>query len=433
MGRPDKIGQLLAGSYIDPDSKKQVRVETKSLIILPTLKGAEYQAVKDLGFGRRLAVVSDVTTHEVLARRVEGSLAALYDVTSIVLPRNPHPDGETVEKIRLATAKCDAVIAVGSGTINDLCKYSSAQDKKPYAVFATAPSMNGYTSVNAAITVHGHKMSLAAQAPVGAFFDLGVLAAAPARMIRSGLGDSLCRTTAQADWLLSHLLFGHAYRQLPYELLADDEGPLFAQAADLMKGDLKTMELLVRTLVLSGFGTAIIGTSQPASQGEHLISHYIDMFCDKKRPTVFHGEQVGVTTLSMARLQHAVLGSTPVITPDTATETDFKQRYGEELGASCWTEFKAKFISKDKAAQLNDILKKQWDAIREKISKILLPAAHLADVLSASGADLVPEQIALPRLFYESALLNCRDIRGRYTFLDLAASSGQLRALTKTI
>ena len=107
------------------------------------------------------------------------------DVTSIVLPKSPYPDGETVEKIRLATAKCDAVIAVGSGTINDLCKYGSAQDKKPYAVFATAPSMNGYTSVNAAITVHGHKMSLAAQAPMGAFFDLAVLAAAPARWGRA--------------------------------------------------------------------------------------------------------------------------------------------------------------------------------------------------------------------------------------------------------
>ena len=433
MGRSDKIGQLLAGSYIDPDSKKPVKVETKSLIILPTLKGAECQAVKDLGFGHSLAVVSDVTTHEVLGRRVEHSLAAHYEVASIVLPQNPYPDGETVEKIRLATARCDAVIAVGSGTINDVCKYGSALDKKPYAAFATAPSMNGYTSVNAAITVHGHKMSLPAQAPVGTFFDLGVLAAAPARMIRSGLGDSLCRTTAQADWLLSHLLFGQAYRQLPYELLADDEGPLFAQAADLMKGDLKTMELLVRTLVLSGFGTAIIGTSQPASQGEHLISHYIDMFCDKKRPTVFHGEQVGVTTLSMARLQHAVLGSIPVITPDTATETEFRKRYGEELGASCWVEFKAKFISKDKAGQLNDVLKKQWGAIREKVSKILLPASQLAEVLTAAGADLAPEQIALPRSFYESALLCCRDIRGRYTFLDLAANSGQLTGLARTI
>ena len=51
-----------------------------------------------------------------------------------------------------ATAGADAVIAIGSGTINDLCKYASAADRKPYAVFATAPSMNGYTSLNAAIT-----------------------------------------------------------------------------------------------------------------------------------------------------------------------------------------------------------------------------------------------------------------------------------------
>ena len=141
---------------------------------------------------------------------------------------------------------------------------------------------------------------------------------------------------------------------------------------------------------------------------------------------------MGVTTLSMARLQHAVLGS-PGRNTRHRHRNGFQGTLWRELGASCWAEFKAKFISKDKAAQLNDILKKQWDAIREKISKILLPAAHLADVLTASGADLAPEQIALPRLFYESALLNCRDIRGRYTFLDLAASSGQLRALTKTI
>ena len=99
-----------------------------------------------------------------------------------------------------------SLIAVGSGTINDLCKYAAHLDRKPYAVFGTAPSMNGYTSANAAITVNGLKKSLAATMPAGVFLDLAVLAAAPPRMIRSGLGDSLCRPTAQADWLLSHRL-----------------------------------------------------------------------------------------------------------------------------------------------------------------------------------------------------------------------------------
>ena len=125
-----------------------------------------------LGFGRRLAVVSDATTHAILGERIERAADGAFDVNSIVLPGMPHPDDETVGVLRRATARADALIAVGSGTLNDLCKYASALDGKPYAVFGTAPSMNGYTSLNAAITEHGHKKSLPAQAPLGAFFDL---------------------------------------------------------------------------------------------------------------------------------------------------------------------------------------------------------------------------------------------------------------------
>src|SRR5690606_22810533 len=143
--------------------------------------------------------------------------------------------------------------------------------------------------------------------------DLAVLSAAPERLIRAGLGDSLCRTTSQADWLLAHLLFDKPYRRLPYALLKDDEGPLFAQSAALVRGDGEAMRRLVRTLNLSGFGTAIVGNSEPASQGEHLISHYIDMFAPASRRLIFHGEQIAVTTLSMARLQHAMLRGKPLV------------------------------------------------------------------------------------------------------------------------
>jgi glycerol-1-phosphate dehydrogenase [NAD(P)+] len=100
----------------------------------------------------------------------------------------------------LATAKCDAVIAVGSGTINDVCKYGGARPNP--AVFAP-PLMNGYTSVNAAITVHGHKMSLAAQAPVGAFFA-SVSWLRPRPHDPPGLRQPL--PTTGADWLLSTLV-----------------------------------------------------------------------------------------------------------------------------------------------------------------------------------------------------------------------------------
>ncbi|MHB1111391.1 MAG: iron-containing alcohol dehydrogenase, partial [Devosia sp.] len=345
----------------------------------------------------------------------------------------PHPDDATVERLRSTSAHADALIAVGSGTINDLAKYASALDGKPYAVFATAPSMNGFTSLTASITAHGHKKTLPALAPVGAFFDLEVLAAAPTRLIRAGLGDSLCRTTAQADWLLSHLLFDTPYRQLPFTLLQDDEPALLDHAAELIAGDLEIMKLLTRTLVLSGFGTAIVGSSAPASQAEHLVSHFIDMLCDAGRPTVLHGEQVGVTTLSIARLQQLMLDKTPLFHPDTETEAGFGSLYGNELAASAWPEFAEKRLDGATADQLNQRMVSEWSGIRDRIAAILLPADHLASVSRAAGAPMTPEDVHLTRGFYEHALLHSREIRNRFTVLDLAATTGRLAPLLATL
>ena len=428
----DNISQLLDGTFESPDGGT-AGVATRALVIAPSLKGMELDLVRNLDMGRHVAIVSDETTHAVLGERVESALRGSFRTTSIVFPSGPHPDDVTVARLRESTALVDAFIAIGSGTINDLCKFVSATERKPYAVFGTAPSMNGYTSLNAAITENGHKKSLPAQAPAGAFFDLAILSAAPARMIRSGLGDSLCRATAQADWLLAHLLFDQPYRQLPYALLADDEAPLFEEADALMTGDIQAMERLVRTLVLAGFGTAICGTSEPASQGEHLISHYIDMLGDPKRLMVFHGEQVGVTTLSMARLQECMLDGTPIVEPDSDNENDFIERYGKTLGHSCWKDFVHKRLDADAADCLNQRLADRWDRMRERIASVMHAASYLLGVLKKTGAPTSPEDIYVPRSFYETAILRSRDIRKRYTFLDLAANSGRLAKLVRTL
>ena len=427
------IQVLLAGSYVDSQTGAMVGVKTRSLVIENSLAGMEGELIKALGMGRHLAVVSDAQTHAALGRRVERSLSGTYTITSVILPGHPHPDDRTVEAVRTATAAADGIIAVGSGTINDLCKYAASVDNKPYAVFATAPSMNGYTSANAAITVRGHKMSLAARVPAGAFFDLKVLAGAPARLIRAGLGDSLCRCTAQADWLLSHLLFGTDYRLLPFDLLAKDEAPLFDNAAALVSGDLEIMRNLVRTLVLAGFGTAIIGHSQPASQGEHLISHYLDMFESPSRPLVFHGEQVGVTTLSMARLQQKLMEREPVVHAETISEDDFIKRYGMKLGASCWAQFEIKRLTPERVNALNETIRGQWTSICAKLDAVMLAPQYLESVLKAAGAPTTPEEIHLPRPVYDLALFHARDIRNRFTHLDLAMATGELRGLVPSL
>lgn len=429
VAEADPLEALLEGRYRDPETGSAVGVKTRALVIEDSLAGSEAELVARLAFGKTLAVLADPSTHAALGARVERALGGRFTVQSIKLPANPEPDAATVERVRAASAGADALIAVGSGTINDLAKYASALDGKPYAVFATAPSMNGFTSLTASITVDGHKKTLPAQAPAGAFFDLTVLAAAPARLIRSGLGDSICRATAQWDWLLSHLLLGTSYRELPFALLAADEPDLIARAADLLGGDLAVMRRLVRTLVLSGFGTAIVGSSAPASQAEHLVSHYLDMMGPTDRPPVFHGEQIAVTTLSIARLQESMLEAPPILQADRLTEADFITRYGEHLGHSTWAEFAEKRLTVERADELNHEIATNWQKFVAHAHKIALPSARIHATLTAAGAPTTPEAIHLDRNFYDRALTHARDIRNRYTVLDLAAASGRLDGL----
>jgi glycerol-1-phosphate dehydrogenase [NAD(P)+] len=421
----DTLARFLAGEFRDPDDGKPLVAPIRTVMIEESLAGREAELVAGLDLGPRLAVVSDQTTHAVLGRRVEQALGRIAGISSIVLPEHPRPDLETVNRLREASAGASALIAVGSGTITDLCKYASAQAGQPFAVFATAPSMNGYTSVNAAITMLGHKRSLAAQAAAAVFCDLEILAAAPVRLIRAGLGDCLCRSTAQADWLLAHLLLGRPYRAAPFALLAGDEGPLLSASAELVTGDRDAIRRLVKTLVLSGFGMTLCGGSDPASQGEHLISHYVDMLGDPAWPKPFHGEQIGVTTLTVARLQAQILaGPAPHIEPSRLDEAALTRHFGAELGHSCWQEFRKKRVDPGAAIQLNRRIQERWEEIRRPIAAIHKPPEELRAVLERAGAPTSPEALGWPLEFYRTAVRHARLIRNRYTFLDLVADSG---------
>ncbi|MHB1111337.1 MAG: iron-containing alcohol dehydrogenase, partial [Devosia sp.] len=126
----DPLPRLLAGTYPDPDTGDLLGVSTRSLVISDSLAGDEGDLVVALGLGRRLAVISDPTTHMVLGERVEKALNGRFSIDSLVLHANPHPDDATVERLRSTSAHADALIAVGSGTINDLAKYASALDGK---------------------------------------------------------------------------------------------------------------------------------------------------------------------------------------------------------------------------------------------------------------------------------------------------------------
>jgi len=418
----DLLAQLLAGAFPDPETGELLGAPSRAVVIADSLDGSEAELVGSLGLGRHLAVVSDPATSEALGRRVERALAARFGIQRIVLDRSPHADAATLARLVAALdVRIDAVVAVGSGTINDLCKLAARDRGIPQLVFATAPSMNGYTSLSASITEGGLKRTVRAETPVAAFFDLGVLAAAPVRLIRAGLGDSVCRPTAQADWLLAHLLLDRPYREAPFALLAHDEPALLAQARALVAGDLAAMRSLVRTLVLSGFGMTISGGSHPASQGEHLLSHYIEMMRPPSLAPALHGEQIGVCALAMAELQDRILAHrAPVVRPTAIDRDDVIRRFGAERGAACWRELEPKWIGRELAEQLTARLAASWDAMRAQIARITLGHARMADALTAAGAPTSPGDLGWSQALLDDAIAHAREIRNRYTFLDFA-------------
>jgi glycerol-1-phosphate dehydrogenase [NAD(P)+] len=419
----EMLDSLLAGKLRDPDSGGTLVPPLRHIVLARGLGEAAASLVAPLAFGKSLSVVMDPDTREILGSKVAASLAAVYAVGEIVLPSNPHPDMDAVNAVVARIGSADALIAIGSGSINDITKYAAHLTGKPYAVFGTAPSMNGYTSVSAAITEGGLKKSLSAGLPKGVFLDLDVMAAAPQRLIASGFGDSLARSTAQTDWLMAHLLLGKPYRETPFMLLADDEEAMIAAAPALKTGDVAAIELLVRTLVMSGLGMTLCGGSYPASQGEHLIAHYLDMR-GESLPQAYHGEHISVTTLTMARLQERMLAlPTLQLAPTRDTEASMVEKFGEEVGRACWVAFRPKLFDRRATDEINRKLAKEWPDIRNRLRAVGRSEAQLKQALLAVGAPTTPEDVGLPLPFYREAVANARLIRDRFTMLDLAAMS----------
>ncbi|MGI9420175.1 MAG: iron-containing alcohol dehydrogenase [Geminicoccaceae bacterium] len=418
----DPIVELLSNEFRLHETGERFTSPIESLVIADSLDGWEGDLLLGINFPTSPAIVCDPTTYDVLARRIAG---AIPGATLTVLDK-PRADEATATALFDQTRHADALIAVGSGTLNDLAKYTSHQRRQPYAVFATAPSMNGFVTATASITQGGEKLSLPATPPRGAFFDLAILADAPDRLIRAGVGDSLCRSTAEIDWMVSHQLFGTDFLETPFAIQARDEANLLACIADLELRNPETISALVRLLVLGGLGMLITGNSQPGSQGEHLISHYIDML-HRPHSGSLHGEQVGLATRTMATLQHHLLTSDdpPVL---AATSTDLEslsQRFGR-WHASARAVMARKTLSKNRLNALNERLEACWPGLRAAFAAKALPIHQLQATFDIAGIADDPRDLGIAPSFYREAVLHARELRDRYTVLDLATDGGLL-------
>ncbi|WP_114391455.1 iron-containing alcohol dehydrogenase [Notoacmeibacter marinus] len=426
------IDDICAGTWISPlTGKRYPAAPYDKIVFAETLKGREADLVSSLGFEGPFAVVCDPATFKAMGERVAKALRGIGEVTEIVLD-HPHADMATVRDLQERLKPFPTAVAVGSGSINDLTKFATLQNGRRYCVFATAGSMNGYTSSTASITLDsGLKVSLPAQVPAGFFVDLDVCAAAPAWLNAAGFGDCLCRSVAQIDWWMSHRLLGTMYRHEPYLIEIPDEIRLMEQARGIAAGDIEAIGTLFRVLTLCGLGINFTGVSNHGSMGEHQISHYIDCFAGERHPGSTHGQQVGVTTLTMARLQEHFLSreQAPEVGPTQIDEADMARRMGPEVAAQCAEYYRKKAFDQKAADAFNERIGKLWPELREECLAMRVGPQRLAKYLEAAGGPTTAEALGIPVEFYREAVSHAHEMRDRFSFADIACDSGVLKQL----
>ncbi len=386
--------------------------------------------------GRRAAVLMDVRTRAAAGEAVVEALAAGgWDVAEAVIPDPPtgSPVCDDITHDRLAGqfGEADLIVPVGSGVICDLGKWLAWDRRLPFVPFATAASMNGYGSANVAPTIEGLKTLFVAAPPPAVATALPVLCAAPAEMTTAGLGDALAKSICAADWYVNHVLFGDYYCQRCVDLISEIEPLYISRPADLAAGNRDAMEGLFSALMVAGPIMTLAGSSAPASGGEHLLSHTLDMMAslDGSRHDL-HGRQVGMGTLLCAEVYRRVLAVESPRFVEPASDID-KAFWGKLAGATA--EQYAKKLPRLK--QVADVLSRggAWDNLRAKLTRTVRPPEMIAECLRAAGGARTAADLGCDRPRLLNAFGHASQARARFTVLDLAAVMGILPAAAAEI
>jgi len=393
------------------------------------------------GLGAPLLIVADQTTWAAAGERVSGLLAeaGVPMVAPLIFPGLPslHPTRETCDVVRAALEGSGACgVAVGSGSLNDVVKRASFEVGRPYAVIATAASMDGYTGFGAPITVDGLKVTMPCPAPRVAILDLDVMAAAPAPMVASGYGDLLAKLPGGADWILADAAGVEPIDPVAWELVQDGVREALAHPDELAAGDAAAYQGLVEGLCLSGLAMQVYEGTRPASGAEHYFSHIWELagLGADLEPPLSHGFKVGIGTLTMTAFTEALLArDLSRLDIDVAVnryptwaevEADVSRHLSGPLVANAIKETRVKYVDEEGLRDRLGRIASHWDAVRARVEAQLMPARVLQDMLERVGAPSRPEHIGLTREDVRATFPKAMYYRSRYTALDMARETG---------
>lgn len=324
---------------------------------------------------------------------------------------------EHVEEIQgLIKGRDIAVLSVGTGSVNDICRLASSRENKRLCIFGTAPSMDGFASYGAPIVKGGFKSSYASKSPEVIIADTEILAAAPTELKSAGFGDMMAKYIGLIDWQISHLLTGEYYCEKIAALTREAADEIMGMADSVTKNDPHTAGKIFEALLKTGIGMSFSQNSRPASGSEHIIAHLIECveLRDGKIPN-FHGEDVGVCTLEMLKYYNS-LDECPSIKADyeKVDWDDVYAFYGDM--ASDVKKLNEPENCIDPVTP--EILKENWGAIR-KIIKSVPGYDEVKEAMEKAGCKITVSDIGKSEKLFSDCVKYSPYMRKRLTLLRL--------------
>jgi glycerol-1-phosphate dehydrogenase [NAD(P)+] len=329
--------------------------------------------------------------------------------------------------------KCDLIIAVGSGTINDLCKFISYKMGIHYMIVATAPSMDGYASNVAPLIVNRLKYTFEAALPKAIIADTNILAEAPYSMIIAGVGDILGKYVCFTDWKLSSIVTGEYYCNVVEELVRNSIELVVEGLSKIKEREKQAIAVLMEALVLSGIAMSFVGNSRPASGSEHHLSHFWEMmFLQSNRHCALHGTKVGVGTVIALKLYEGIR-SFPAnlegLEEPNFDEEAWKQNimnvYGPAAKQVIELEDSTNKNSNEAVLNRRKALKEHAEEIKLLITR-LPKSEEVIEMLKSIDAPYLPEQIQVDPEMLQNSILYAKEIRNRYGVLQLLFDLNEL-------
>lgn len=382
-----------------------------------------------------ICILEDETTKQVMGEQVEQLVADCnYKVSKIVLPKDHLlPDeagiGSVVTELPV---NCDLILAVGSGTINDLGKFVSYKTGIPYMIIATAPSMDGFASNVAAMVTKRAKETYEAQMPKAIIADTKLMLDAPLELIAAGVGDVLGKYVCLTDWKLSHILTGEYYCEYVANIVKDSVEKV-RHAAEVLaeRRDLQCIEELMEGLVLSGIAMSYVGNSRPASGSEHHLGHFWEMhFLQHGEHGAYHGAKVGVGTVVCLKMYEWLAQEN--IEEMVAKEYSFdREAWGEEI-QHIYKLAAPKVIALEDKGNKNSVEKRKsrMERLLEHKEEVLdlihaLPTAEEVEKLLADlESPVYPSQIEVLDEHVVDACVYAKELRERVGLLQVLHDLG---------